>query len=80
MGVGSIVFFGFLVALIVTARRLIVVTGRSDFWFAFITIITIFANAVLQEEAFYSPLSLGLCLLLTGAALGTLLRETNGAR
>jgi hypothetical protein len=78
MGVGSFVFFGFLVALIVCARRLILATGRSDFWFAYVTITTAFANAVLQEEAFYSPLSLGFCLLLTGAALGGFLRETSG--
>ncbi|MBN9077184.1 MAG: hypothetical protein BGN87_06945 [Rhizobiales bacterium 65-79] len=76
MGVGSFAFFGFLTMLIVGARRLILVTGRSDFWFAYITVTTVFANAVLQEEAFYSPLSLGFCLLLTGTALGTFLRES----
>jgi hypothetical protein len=75
MGIGSFVFFGFLAALIVTAKRLILATGQADFWFAFVTITTVFANAVLQEEAFYSPLSLGLSLLLTGTALGTLFRE-----
>jgi hypothetical protein len=77
MGVGSFAFFGFLAALVLRARRLILATGRSDFWFAYIAITTVFANAVLQEEAFYSPLSLGFCLLLTGIALGTFLRETS---
>jgi hypothetical protein len=76
MGIGAFAFFGFLVALILTAKRLVLTTGQADFWFAFITITTVFANAVLQEEAFYSPLSLGLSLLLTGTALGTLFRET----
>jgi hypothetical protein len=78
MGVGGFAFFGFVVALIVGVRRLILVTGRSDFWFAYVTTTTLFANAVLQEEAFYSPLSLGFCLLLAGTALGTFLRETSG--
>jgi hypothetical protein len=78
MGVGSFAFFGFLAVLIVSARRLVLLTGRSDFWFAYITVTTVFANAVLQEEAFYSPLSLGFCLLLTGTALGAFLRETSG--
>jgi hypothetical protein len=78
MGIGSFAFFGFVVVLIAKSRRLIMATGQSDFWFAFVTITTIFANAVLQEEAFYSPLSLGFCLLLTGVALGTYLRESAG--
>ncbi len=76
MGIGSFAFFGFLVALAMTARRLIQTTGEADFWFAFVAISTLLANAVLQEEAFYSPLSLGFCLLITGVALGTHFRET----
>ena len=76
MGIGSFVFFGFIVALILTTRRLALTTGQSDFWFAFVTVTIITANAVLQEEAYYSPLALGLSLLLTGTALGTLFRET----
>jgi hypothetical protein len=32
------------------------------------------ANAFFQEEAYFAPLSLGLCLLLVGAALGSNLR------
>ncbi|MGN6549836.1 MAG: hypothetical protein ACTHJ3_08090 [Pararhizobium sp.] len=75
MGIGAFVFFGFLAAIAVTARRLLLTTGKSDFLFAFVGVVTISANAVLQEEAFFSPLALGFCLLLAGAALGTHLRE-----
>lgn len=75
MGIGSFVFFGFLAALAATARRLLIETGEPDFLFAFVVIVTISANAVLQEEAFFSPLALGFCLLLVGISLGTRWRE-----
>ena len=75
MGVGSMVFFGFLAALAVTARRLLLKTGNPEFLFAFVAVVTISTNAVLQEEAFYSPLALGFSLLLVGTALGTHWRE-----
>ena len=75
MGIGSFVFFAFLAALAVTAGRHLLETGRPDFLFAFVAVVTISANAVLQEEAFFSPLALGLCLLLVGASFGTHLRE-----
>ncbi|TIU53492.1 MAG: hypothetical protein E5W25_36575, partial [Mesorhizobium sp.] len=71
MGVGSFIFFGFLAALAVAARRQLIETGDPDFLFAFVGIVTISANAVLQEEAFYSPLALSFCLLLVGVSLGT---------
>jgi hypothetical protein len=77
MGIGSFVFFGFLAALAVAARRLLKETGNPDFLFAFVGIVTISANAVLQEEAFYSPLALAFCLLLAGVAFGTHWRETS---
>lgn len=79
MGVGSMVFFGFLAALAVTARRLLLQTGNPEFLFAFVAIVTISANAVLQEEAFYSPLALGFSLLLVGTAFGTHWREESRA-
>jgi hypothetical protein len=78
MGIGSFVFFGFLAALAVSAGRRLVETGRPDFLFAFVAIVTISANAVLQEEAFFSPLALGLALLLTGVSFGTYIREAAG--
>jgi hypothetical protein len=71
MGMGSFVFFGFLAALALSARRQLLATGEPDFLFAFVAIITIASNAVLQEEAFFSPLALGFCLLLVGVSFGT---------
>ena len=70
MGIGRLVFFGFLAALAVAAYRLLVKTGDLDFLFSFVAVVALSANAVLQEEAFYSPLALGLCMLLTGTAFG----------
>jgi hypothetical protein len=75
MGIGSAVFFGFLAALAMTAGRRLMETGNPDFLFAFVAIVTISANAVLQEEAFFSPLALGFCLLLVGVSIGTQIRE-----
>ncbi|AOF89980.1 hypothetical protein [Sinorhizobium sp. RAC02] len=75
MGIGSFVFFGFLAALATTAGRRLMETDNPDFLFAFVAIVTISANAVLQEEAFFSPLALGFCLLLVGVSLGTQIRE-----
>lgn len=80
MGIGSLVFFGFLVALAVATRRQLIETGDPDFLFGFVGIVTISANAVLQEEAFYSPLALGFCLLLVGVSLGTRWRELAAER
>ena len=80
MGIGSLLFFGFLAALARYAWRQLIATGDSDALFAFVGIITLSANAVLQEEAFYSPLALGFCLLLVGVALGTRWREAAEAR
>ena len=59
MGIGSAVFFGFLAAIAIVAGRCLLQTGRPDFLFAFVAVVTISANAVLQEEAFFSPLALG---------------------
>ncbi|MFS8046088.1 hypothetical protein [Rhizobium sp. BR 314] len=80
MGIGSIVFFGFLVALAMSARRQLIATGDPDFLFAFVAIVTITSNAVLQEEAFFSPLALGFCLLLVGVSFGTRWRALALAR
>lgn len=80
MGLGSIVFFGFLAALAISARRQLIATGDPDFLFAFVAIVTITSNAVLQEEAFFSPLALGFCLLLVGVSFGTRWRALALAR
>jgi hypothetical protein len=80
MGVGSFAFFGFLAVLAVAAGRRFRKSGSPDFLFAFVTVVTISANAVLQEEAFFSPLALGLCLLLVGVAFGTDIRQRSRQR
>lgn len=80
MGLGSFVFFAFLAALAWTARRAMLESGHADFLFAFVCIVTISANAVLQEEAFFSPLALGLCLLLAGVSFGTYWRDRSNGR
>ena len=76
MGIGSLAFFGFLAALAVSAYRLLVRTGDLDFLFSLVAVVAISANAVLQEEAFYSPLALGLCMLLIGTAFGNHFRRS----
>ncbi|TXI12148.1 MAG: hypothetical protein E6Q76_01445 [Rhizobium sp.] len=80
MGIGSFVFFGFLVALALSARRQLIATGDPDFLFAFVAVVTITSNAVLQEEAFFSPLALGFGLLLVGISLGNRWREAGISR
>ena len=69
MGIGSFVFFGFLFSLVVKCRRLFLTTHDPRFLFCVVTITTLSFNAVLQEEAFYSPLALGLCLSLVACQL-----------
>ena len=78
MGIGSFAYFGFLAALALSAGRKLLATSKPDFLFAFVGVVTISANAVLQEEAFFSPLALGFCLLLAGAAFGTEIRRSAG--
>lgn len=75
MGIGSLVFFGFLAGLAIAAYHRLVRTADTDFLFALVMIISISANAVLQEEAFYSPLALGFAMLLIGTTFGTYFRE-----
>ena len=70
MGFGAFLFFGFVAALAVTCSRLFVRTGDEVFAFGVIALVVISANAVLQEEAFLSPLALGFVLLLVGVSLG----------
>ena len=80
MGIGAFVFFGFLAALALSAWRLLRKTGDPEFLFSFVAVVAISANAVLQEEAFYSPLALGLCMLLIGTAFGNHFRRAAGAK
>ena len=69
MGIASIAFFAFLALLARTAWRSYVASGDMSILFGFVVITAISANAVLQEEAYFSPLALGLALLLTGVSL-----------
>ena len=75
MGIGALGLFAFLAALTRTCYVLFRETGERDFLFGFVGIVVLSANAVLQEEAFYSPLALGFCLLVTGQAIGSSLRS-----
>jgi hypothetical protein len=69
MGVGSLVFLAFLLAIARAAWRAFRRSGDFAVLFLIVAVIAIAANAVLQEEAFFSPLALGLALLLGGAGL-----------
>ncbi|MDR3473095.1 MAG: hypothetical protein P4M09_15655 [Devosia sp.] len=71
MGIGAFAFMGFIAALAIVCRRLFLKTGDQVFAFGFIALVTTSANAVLQEEAYFSPLALGFSLLLVGVSLGT---------
>lgn len=71
MGIGSLVFLGFLAAMARTAWRSYARGADFSVLFLFLAVVIVSANAVLQEEAFFSPLALGLCLLLGGASLGS---------
>ena len=71
MGIGSFVFLGFLGVLVRTAWRAFRDSGKLAILFLFVSVVAISANAVLQEEAYFSPLALGFCLLLGGVSLGS---------
>jgi len=46
-------------------------SGDFAVLFPFVAVVAVSANAVLQEEAFFSPLALGFSLLLGGVTLGS---------
>ena len=74
MGVGAFVFFAFVGAVALACYRSFRQTRHPDMLFGVVALVTISANAVLQEEAYYSPLGLGLALLLVSTALGAIHR------
>ncbi len=80
MGVGSIVIFGFVAAIAWTSWRTYRQTGDLALLFPMVAAIVISANAVLQEEAYFSPLALGLSLLLAGVTLGSHWNRLDPAR
>lgn len=69
MGIGSFAFFGLLFAVAATLLKRLLATSRFEYLAGFAMIVVISANAVLQEEAYYSPLALGLVLLVSGGTL-----------
>jgi hypothetical protein len=73
LGIGAAVFVGLPIMLARRFRKAYLASREPLFLFAFVAISTICANAVFQEEAFFAPLALGLCLMLTGLSLGALL-------
>lgn len=75
MGVGAFAVLGLLLALCIECARRFAQTGRTEFLFGLTSIAVITANAVLQEEAIYSPLAIGFCLLLVSVPLAASWRE-----
>lgn len=76
MGVFAFIFFGFILSLAKTNYKIYIATRDGSFLFGFVSLIVLTANAVLQEEAFYAPLVLGLVLTLVGTAMGEHYRRT----
>lgn len=76
MGIGALAFFGFLFAIAARLLKRFLATSRPEYLAGFAMITVVSANAVLQEEAYYSPLALGLILVITG---GTLARAISPA-
>ncbi len=75
MGVGALAFFALLFALVRVCRSRYLETGDPAFLYSIVLVATVSTNAVLQEEAFYSPLALGFGMVLVGLTLGADLRR-----
>ena len=71
MGVAAFAFLGFVGAVGWAAYDIWRRTGHTAILWLTVATIVISANAVLQEEAYFSPLALGLALLLGGVGLGS---------
>lgn len=80
MGIGAFVLIAVLAALAIHSVKLYRRTGRAEFLFAVVAIAVTSVNGVLQEEAIYSPLALGFCLLLVGLSFGEHWRRLQWAR
>lgn len=76
MGIAAFAFLIFLALLARKCLSLYYMTGDPDGLFAFHVIVMITINAILQEEAFFSPLALGFALLLVGSWFGRTLSLT----
>jgi hypothetical protein len=75
MGIAAFAIFGAVLALGRRCWTYFLQTRSSLFVFGFVSTSVITANAFFQEEAYFAPLSLGLCMLLVGALLGGHLRQ-----
>jgi len=75
MGIAAFAVFGAVLALGRRCWSTFLRLRSSLFLFAFVSTSVITANAFFQEEAYFAPLSLGLCLLLVGAVIGGQLRR-----
>lgn len=72
LGIGTAVFVGLLVLLARHLRQSYMAHRAPLLLFAYVSVSTICANAFFQEEAFFAPLALGLCLMLAGLSVGAL--------
>ncbi len=70
MGIAAPLYFAMLFGIARACYNVFANTRAPQFLFGIAAIVTISANSVLQEEAVYSPLALGLTLLLAGVNLG----------
>ena len=70
MGIATFAYFAILVAIIRACYKMFLRSGNETFLFGIAAITTIIANSVLQEEAIYSPLALGLTLTMVGVLMG----------
>lgn len=81
MGVAAFAVFAFVGAIGWTAYTAWRRSGDYAILWLVVAIVVISANAVLQEEAYFSPLALGLALLIGGVGLGTMWNpRLNGTR
>jgi hypothetical protein len=76
MGIGAFAVFGMVLALARRCWAYFLRLRSQLFLFGFVSTCVITANAFFQEEAYFAPLSLGLCLLLLGGTLGSHLRTS----
>lgn len=77
MGIAATFYFAMLIGIIRACYKLFMRTGSEIFLFGIAAITTIIANSVLQEEAIYSPLALGLTLCMVGISMGQYWRHQN---
>jgi hypothetical protein len=75
LGVMATAFLAFYVWIARTAWRLFVSTRAPALAFSGGATLILLTNGVFQEEAYFSPLSLGLLMILVGLTLGSVDRE-----